>query len=92
MAVYIFPSLKALMTGINELHRRRNNVKIETAIITHLLSPCQEVNSVREEADGVEGPQGRKRQRPWAASSVWKKSSAPKGTRSCCLVVRKSFT
>ena len=93
MAVYIFPSLKALMTGINELHRRRNNVKIETAIITHLLSPCQEVNSVREEVAGAEGPQGRKQQqRPWPASSVWKTSSTPKSTRSTCPVVRKSFT
>ena len=62
MAVYIFPSPKALMTGINTLHRQRNNAKIETAVITHLLSSCHEVYSVREEVAGAEGPQGRKQQ------------------------------
>ena len=73
MAVYIFPTPKALMTGTKELHRRRNNAKIETAIVTHVLSPCHEVNSEREGVAGVEGPQERKRQQQWTVLFVSKK-------------------
>ena len=49
------------MTGTKEMHHRRNNAKIETAIITHVLSPCNEVNSEREGVAGIVGAQEQRR-------------------------------